>query len=526
MFCKNCGTKNDPDKKFCKSCGTPLNQPIESNDDSQKTEDLNSTTDDVKQTSKLSSYQPKTEETTDAEKQEEATNQSKFADASLSERDMLIEEKKHEPSTPVVNPSSNKQSTSQSESPSTKKTSKKMTRKTKVLLSVAAVIFLLLFGTYKYAENYFSYENQRDRHIETIKTLDAKAYSEALVSNHPGFEVTEESIQPLVEYLSEKSEGYTDVLRHLKSNIYSFSEYDMVYIQQEGKHFGLFDRYQLMVTPVEFYITTNLNDVTFTYGDREEQMAEDYPTMHVGPVSPGIQHMSVTSTIAGTDVKRDYSEEVLYLDEGGYIPELYVDFETFSFTVETDVDLANVYLNDQLLGEVTDGEAELGPILWEEDLVAKFETTLESGEVVEKDIVLDPNTSYYDVQVFPDVSSYDIENMISRMYSAASELADDESDENLEEVASYLVNGQENDLFSTYKNTGERYRNNEDISGVYYSVYLMDYDLVDLTTVNVTYELSVSEYGSGGSSFELDFTGSVKITDDGSYLLESASLIE
>lgn len=525
MFCKNCGTKNDPDKKFCKSCGTSLNQPIESNEDNLKNEDKKSSTEYVKQTSKLSSYASKSDDTADKEEQQETTDQSK-GDASTSERDMLIEEQIQDVSTPVVNPSSNRQSTSKFESPSIKKTPKKITRKTKVLLSLATVIFLLLFGTYKYAENYFSYENQRDRHIETIKTLDAKAYSESLVSNHPGFEVTEESMQPLVEYLSEKSEGYTDVLRHLKSNIYSFSEYDMVYIQQDGKHLGLFDRYQLMVTPVEFYIATNLNDVTFTYGDKEEHVTEDFPMIHVGPVSPGIQHMSVKSTIAGTDVERNHSEEILYLDEGGYIPELFVEVETFSFTVETDVDLANVYLKGQLLGEVTDGEAELGPILWGEDLVAKFETTLESGEVVEKDIILDPNTSYYDVQVFPDVSSYDIENMISRIYSAASELADDESDENPEEVASYLVNGQENDLFSTYKNTGERYRNNEDISGVYYSVYLMDYELVDLTTVNVTYELSVNEYGSDGSSFELDFTGSVKITDDGSYLLESASLIE
>lgn len=513
MFCKNCGTKNDPDKKFCKSCGTPLGKVNKQNDPKMDEEEKLSTEPSLKSSLSISN---------DTEQPEETKEQEQQADATHTPKEEKIPET-------IAHTTLNKGQDTNNNQPlktaTAKKPAKKMKRSNKILLSLVAVIVLLLFGTYKYAENYFSYENQRDRHIEAIKTQDAKIYSDVFVSNHPGFDVTETSIQPLVDYFKEKPEGYNDILRQLQRPVHSFSDYDMIYLRQSGKHYGLFERYQLVVTPVEFYIMTSLEDVVFTYGEIEAHVTGDYPTLHVGPVSPGMQHVSVKSTIAGTDVERAYSEEVLYLDQGGYIPEIFVEFDTFSFTVNTDVDAANIYLNDQLLGEVTNNEAELGPVLWEEGLVARFETTLDTGEVVEKEIVLDPNTGYYHVQVFPDISSYDINSMLTSMYRSASSLAEEETDESLEEVASHLLNGQDNELFSTYKNTGERYRNNEDITGVYYQVYLTDYDLVDLTTIDVTYELSVREYGSDGSSFNLTFDGRVKFTEDATYLLESASLV-
>ncbi|GEN58087.1 hypothetical protein GCM10012290_25720 [Halolactibacillus alkaliphilus] len=461
MYCKNCGTKNDSDKKFCKSCGTPL------------------TTHVVKETPLTS---------------EQAVVQ------------------KHQPNNATQQKS---------------KPKKPMATSTKLLLILGIVLLFVLIGTYKWAENYYSFEAQRDRLMDVIKTLDAKAYSEVIESNHPAFEVTEASVQPFVEYLSTRPEAYNDMLRFLMRDKDSFNYYDQLYIRQQGKHLGLFDKYILVITPVEFYVMTNVEKIDVTYEGSEDKLTmQDASTAHVGPVAPGIHHVVVETTLAGEEVLLEHSEAILFADESGYIPEMYVDFETFEFYIYSDVDTATVLVNESPIGDLVDGEGFFGPVLWQEDLVMTFSTVLDTGEEVEKEVQLDPNRYEYNIQVYPSVSSYDIEQTIGQVYRAASVLADEESDEQLDTLASYLVDGRDNDLFNTYKNTGKRYRDNDDISSVYYRVYLQEYDVIDLTTVRVTYELSVNEYGSAGDYFELMFTGDMKILDDGMYAIESVSLVD
>lgn len=481
MFCKNCGMKNDSDKKFCKSCGTPLTNISESSEDVHSTDESNVRSSDM------------TEQvgTVSSESKAEASN---------------VSQSHHEHS-----------------KVDEKQAPKKMNKSTKVWLSVIAAVFVVLFGTYKFAENYYSYENQQERYIETIKAQDAKAYSDAMVSNHPGFEVTEASIQPLVDYFKGNSQGYNDMLRHLKQETYNFNNQDMLYIAKDGKYFGMFDRYQLFVTPVEFIVLADVEDAVIVYNDTETEEAADVDYTHFGPVAPGTHKVSVKATVADKDIEETISQDVL---SAGYAEEIYFDFDTIQFVVNTDVDQAEIYQGDYLLGNVKDAKGEIGPILWEEGIVLTFKTTLESGELVEKDIALEEGRNNYNVQVFPDVSSYDVERMINKTYQASSDLSYEETEDRLESVASYLVNGKDNDLFTTFKNTGKKYRDNDDISGVYYSIDLLDYELTDLSTLAVKYELDVNEYGSGGSSFELVFNGTVKITDDGSYMLESAALAE
>jgi len=506
MFCKNCGTKNDPNKKFCKSCGTPLQIAVNTHPETTVNDD-----------------QKKRDEV----EKDQSEKQTAINNASSSVKQVTAEDTKVDSKPIKVNESSAIHQT-KNQAQKKVKEPKKMKTSTKVLLSIIVLLGISVFGLYKFGEHYYAYENQRERAIEVLKTVDAQQYSELLTSHHPSFDVTEESIVPLVDYLSNNREGYNELMGSLMKDQFSFSPYDVLYFDQAGKYFGLFDRYDLVVTPIQFYVHSNIEDATFTYQNEEVTVTEDNASPYVGLVAPGEQQISAHADFAGEETVIEHTEDILYLDEGGYIPEVYIEFETYTLTVAADVDSGQVYLNDQFLGEFTDGRTEFGPLVWKEGQEITFETTLKSGETYEETVEVLSDLSRYEFDVYPSVTRYSLSEALGNVYDQAAALAEEETEEMLDGLldglARLLVNGEENELYSTYKNTGERYLENDQVNEVQYSVVVEDYELVDLTTINVRYEVLVTERGDAFNQFELTFDAVMKIADDGDYLLESAKV--
>lgn len=392
------------------------------------------------------------------------------------------------------------------------------------LIGLVALVVLLLFGSYKYFENYYTFENQRDRYLDALESLDVAEYSEVIQSLHPGFEVTEGSIQPLVDYLENDQNAYNSVISTLLNETSAFDPYEMLYLTPDGKYLGMFDKYSLVVNPVEFNIYTNISDVNIFYGDEDMGVNEEGEPTYIGLVAPGKHKVSGKVNLQGEEAVLEETVYITHTNQGDYIDEVYLDFEVFDFYIYTDVEEATVYMDDREIGKIVDSEGYFGPTLWKEEQTVTIETVLNSGETYTKDFQLEEYTTDYWIDIYPEISSYDLQNAVEQVYDAASVLAEEETTENLDSVSQYLAGGEDNDLLITYKNTGERYRNSEGIDSVSYRVDLLDYELMDMETISVSYELYITEYGSDYNSYSLIFDGVVEIAEDNQYLLKSASL--
>lgn len=318
-FCWNCGHKNDSDSIFCEECGADLREGVES-------------------TPELPVSQ---------------------SPASI---------------VPVEsNPSMNQENMSYQQPVQPKQP---MSKKKKIGLIVGGVGIASIIGLYSYGNYYFSYDQQVSRMIETIKTKDPAKWSEIMISSDPSYKVTTDSLKKMTDYYKDdqQKEKFSDLVGSLGS---SKSATDLK-VKPAGKTMVFFNKYALEVEPVYLTIEAQQSGVAVEI-DGKKQGEIKNKELKVGPLTPG--KYKVKGILK--NVSTDSTADLVQFENPDFETNSHLTFDLHkvSFVVTSNVEDAEVMVDNKKVGNIKDGATEVKDIVWHQGLTVQVKKKFDKQEV-------------------------------------------------------------------------------------------------------------------------------------------------
>ena len=366
--CVACGGSNAMDSQFCEHCGTSLKNNdaiVSSSPEVEKTESFINTLEDIPTASQLNEPGDSLHSTT--------THQST---PDSNERMIGI------PVTEVL-------SSSRTET-NVKPSKNKPSKRTIIVGSSVAVLLAIGGGGYKFAESYYSKERQVKRYQEILLTHDPKKLAASLTSTDSHFKVSKDSVTNLTDYMSENKAYASQLTDELSTNKAKESD---LFLKKNGKDFLFFDHYDLMIQPVYFELTTNIDDMTLTMNEQDQGKANKAHSWKIGPVSPGLY--SFKGAFKFNDETSDIEQVVEVVNREGLQKNNIMDIDFNVNKVKFDVKAehikeATILLNEKEIGQLKDGVAKGIELIWHEEATIQFKQKIGGLEIVSEPIEFFP----------------------------------------------------------------------------------------------------------------------------------------
>lgn len=369
---------------------------------------------------------------------------------------------------------------------SNKQERKPLTKKQRLITMGVLGLLLTLFIGHNIGKTVYSEENQTNRITEALASKDAGKIANVLTTEDAEFEVTTENLEGFAEYLEEEP----DYLEDLIWNLETYGYHDAFRIVQTGTKMGLYDAYELVLTPIYGYVHTNAKEVTFFLGEEElfKSDSDDF-SKKVGPYAPGFLTFSAEGELNGFPLT--VTEEVTWLnptydfDVNLYLSGSYIN-------VRSDLEEGTVYVDGKSIGELEGGYGEFGPIQIQEGMEIHVAQTFGEEKIISDPIALTEDEKYYEFFDLVLATSSDVSSLLNRVYSDASSLSVHYDSANVENMNSYFhpdgpaFEGYRTELLSEMKAAS----NNEDISNVRFDLKVNEVKRVGVNSFDVEYEVS------------------------------------
>ena len=366
-----------------------------------------------------------------------------------------------------------------------------VSKKNKIIGLVVAIC--LVFGGGLYA--FFSQQNSQEKQIESlvvaIKNKDTSYLVDRMVTEDPSLTINEESLQPMLKYFEENKEDINTLKKALETQQF-FNGFSL---KAEGKVALLFTKYNIQVTPAYSTIESNVkNSVILMDGKEVATTDSNKYSKKIGPLIPGVY--SFEATIKN---KKDKKESTYTLLPKGEEP-VDMRFVMVKIPIRSNMKDATVLINDKEAGKLTDGETEIGPLLWNNkmkvQLVKKTDTDKLKTDVKElKQVDVDEDSGTYPEIVlnFNSADDYDIESGIKLFYDDFSHVVDSNSHFEPSEFASkYYVDGDKNASFSgikDYINWCRERSSKREYEGVTFNVNVKSVEPLSNNTYKIKYNV-------------------------------------
>lgn len=422
-FCENCGEKLEDNQKFCENCGV-------------KVADTGNEAESVK-----------VEDKQDASTVDSTTDNNKEGQNS---------------------------STADSINNQTKATHKPISKK--FVIAIGALVIIAgggIFG-YQQAKDYYSLDNQVDRYIETLQSRDNGKIASVLSTSEEGLEITKESIAPYVE-----SFLYNVDWNQTRYDLISNRSTETLLLKKEGSNFVLFDNYELELIPAYVTLTTNTTDAKLFIGEDEVATSDsdEFSYQH-GAVIPGEHIFSAKVELDGEEL---VTEDTVTVMSGKDDYPIALDIEGMHFEVSSNVEDAEVYLNDENIGQLADGNGEFGPFGNLEGAVLELRQETSFGEIKTEPVdVSNSDFEYYDLRFADMLTEEDVQAALQRTFDQLSNLTNEYQyslEADLKEFGQSFSEGVAYDeLRPFYVDYAKRQRENEEVQYVEFEVRLSNYE--------------------------------------------------
>lgn len=399
---------------------------------------------------------------------------------------------------------------------------KTLTKIQKIGIIVTTVVVLLLAGSFAFAKSYYSKENQADRYIEIINTGDAAKIAKAISTEDLNFELKEETLQPYADFIKNDKEYVHLLSNRMKSESESVDRSYDVYLKRDGKDLLFFDHYELMINPVYAELTTNMEEAVISLNGKEIGTANrsDY-TQKVGPLAPGTYMFKSFIDQYGSPLVNE--QEVFFSGEEGM---KYVDLSLSGVNIDVTSNLTDgtVYLNDKQIGQLKDGEGSFGPVSWNEDsyLSVKKEYTNETLESEQVELMDYDESYYFTLDVLDEYAAEDFLSTIYQLTENISYYGEEYDDSYSDELAEWMVDGKDNEIYQTLYSNAIKSYDDETISSVTYNTEVEEVKQIDAYEYEVTYGVTVDtsySYDSDKEDFEevIPFKATVVMIESDEY---------
>src|SRR5699024_8436748 len=191
----------------------------------------------------------------------------------------------------------------------------------------------------------------------------------------------------------------------------------------------------LVMVPVYGEVYTENKDVSIRLGD-EELFTSDSEgfSREVGPFAPGILTFTAEGTVNGLPLT--VTEEVTWLSD--YYNEVDLTLTGSYFSVQSNLESGNVYIDGEKIGQLEDGYAEFGPIQIQDDMKLHVGQTFDDEDIIYDPVELTEETSYYEFHDLDLVTEYEAGELINGLYNAAYSLTSYDSQENKKAFNNYF----------------------------------------------------------------------------------------
>lgn len=374
---------------------------------------------------------------------------------------------------------------------------KSLTKEQRIIGASVIGIIVVLFSVYQLGSFLYSPERQTDKIVKAISAKNSKQLAGVTTSTDSDFEVTEDSLENFTSYLDENP----DYLSWMVSELTDYGSYDSFYIGESGKKFGLYPAYELFMTPVYGTVYTNAAGVAISLGEKELFLSDSEEfTREVGPFAPGILEFSAEGEMNGFPLS--VAEEVTWLNGDSY-HEVNLSLTGEYFTVRSDLENADVYINDQVIGQLENGYGDFGPIPVTDGMTIHVSQIFGEEEVSSDAQKLTKDNSYYEFDNVVLGSTDEATRVLRNAYSTAAQLTRNYESYADDYTKYYHPKGpayEEQRL--AFLSFGESMDADEDINRVDFDVTT---DKVERTTSNtfaIEYEVTYRTYHSYGSDNE------------------------
>lgn len=360
-----------------------------------------------------------------------------------------------------------------------------LSKRAKIGLSAAAVVLIAGFFGYRHGEEYYSRENQVDRLVEVLESGDSAEIASVLSSGEEDFEIDEESIEPFVTSVLEETD-----LSQTRRNLRFSGTDGSLQLVQEGSHFFMFDKYELVLLPAYTTITTNMSNVEI-FMDGEELVTSDSEdfSYEYGPFIPGSHEFTATTDLNGEELT---VEQQAYLYSGTNNSPVNLSVQAYYFTVTSNADDAHVFLNDEEIGQLENGEGYFGPYASLGDSSLHLTYDEEFGEVSTDPVVMyDYDNEIYNINFSEGLSDVDAYEVLDDMYNTLSSLTNTYNVSSVSRTfEEYFNSGTAYDeLRPFFTEYAQRQRENEDVSRIDFTVLVRNFERVDYDEYTVELEV-------------------------------------
>ena len=375
---------------------------------------------------------------------------------------------------------------------------KSLSRNQKRGLLAVGIVVAMIFGIYSYGKHYFGYDQQVARIVETIKTKDPEQWSKIMISNDPSYKVTAKSLKKMTDYykVDAQKENFSALVQSFTSRMYDEVDFSIV---QEGKSWFVYDRYVLELKPVYLTIETSQEDVVVEV-DGKKEGEESVSITKVGPLTPGNYEIKGTLNDVSTEQVIDLTRfNNIDFEQNSHVT---LDLHKLHFMVLSNVEGAEVMVDDKPVAIIKDSVAEVKDVVWHEGLTVRVQKTFDKETMQSIDYEIGASEfiaenyeegSYYsgmELAVEDVRNDYEASSFLSNFYSEVSNHTNelytfDEKEK--EQFASYFSDGAANLEYQDFMNFITEVRSNKGKRYVNGNPEVESFTLVAKDTYEVQY---------------------------------------
>lgn len=327
---------------------------------------------------------------------------------------------------------------------------KPLSTKKKVGIIAAIVVIILAAVGYKFGTAHFSRDNQLDSFITAINAGDATKVAQVIHSEDTNLTVSTDSVKPFITYFKENKAELNNLKQALKAD----ASYFGVNFTKNGKKFLIFDNYMADVASVYGAMTTNVKDAEISFDEKKVATSDSAEfSRKFGPILPGLYAIKAVGKDSSGKEMTLSTKPILKADDSN---ELDLTFTMVVIPIESNIADATVMINGKDAGQLEEGAATIGPMLFEKGMKVQLvkkttdgELKSEEAEISAEDFPADAEDNY-PLELDFDVA--DADDVQSGLFDFYDDFSDAVETFNAYDPASfaakYYENGQKNEGFT------------------------------------------------------------------------------
>lgn len=257
-----------------------------------------------------------------------------------------------------------------------------MSKQAKILLGVAGGLLLVLFGVYQWMSNYYDPVKVLQEMDHAVIDGDSKAFlkhiefdKKAMLDKEEYFAFIKkyewETVKPqLLNMMESKQKAPFDFT--VKS-----SNGAELYKVKQKKKLGLFSTYTFRAIPSTLHVFSTMNDTVLTMNKQKFNVKEN-ASLEIEKVYPGTYKYEAKATNLFGDFKENDEFTVHSRDEN----ELYIEFSTETYGIESDQMDATLYVNGKSTEKTLKELKHVGPFPDETEVKMHAEWKNPKGKVM------------------------------------------------------------------------------------------------------------------------------------------------